>query len=182
MSVLPVDVVAREMEARPVPGQRRRHAGHRSVAALACAAALTAATGCSRTTFFSSVDRPTVTYQGGAIAETNDADVVVDGRQHEVDGKIACIAFDGGEMMISIGNEPVAVKITLTNARDSPRVRMVILQNLVGYTLFVMNPPEEGEASASRDGNRYVVGGTSRGLDNHNGDVKKPFRIQFTCP
>jgi len=59
---------------------------------------------------------------------------------------------------------------------------MVILQNLIGYTLFVMDPPEKGEASVSRDGNRYIIGGMSWGLDSHNDDVKKPFRIQFTCP
>ncbi|MDP7704412.1 MULTISPECIES: lipoprotein LpqH [unclassified Mycobacterium] len=159
--------------------QRRRG----PMAALACTAALTAGlTGCSRVSFFPSVDRPTITYQGGAMAETNDADVVVDGQQHKVDGKIACIAFAGGETMISIGTEPVAVKITLANNRDAPRVRMVILQNLIGYTLFVMDPPEKGEASVSRDGNRYIIGGMSWGLDSHNDDVKKPFRIQFTCP
>ena len=139
-------------------------------------------TGCSRTSFFASVDRPTVTYQGAAIAENNDADVVVDGQLHKIDGKIACIAFAGGETMISIGKEPTAVKITLRDDRDSPRVRMVILQNLVGYTLFVMDPPEKGEASASRDGKRYTIGGMSWRLDAQNDDVKKPFRIQFTCP
>ncbi|WP_310778836.1 lipoprotein LpqH [Mycobacterium sp. Z3061] len=165
-----------------MPSTSRHHAGP-VAAALAGAVALSASlTGCNHTSFSPTVRGPTVTYTGGAIAATNDAKVVVDGQEHRVDGQIACIALDGGETMISIGKEPIAVKITLTVNRESPRVRMVILQNLVGYTLFVMDPPQKGEASASKDGKRYTIGGTSWGLDTHNDDVKKPFRIQFTCP
>ena len=159
---------------------RRRH---RLAAAVAGAAALTTSlTGCSHTSFSSTLSGPTVTYTGGAIAATNDAKVVVDGQEHTIDGQIACIALDGGETMIAIGKEPIAVKITLTINRELPRVRMVILQNLVGYTLFVMDPPQKGEASASKDGKRYIIGGTSWGLNTDSDDVKKPFRIQFTCP
>lgn len=155
--------------------------------ALAGTAVLTAGlAGCSRTTFSPSVITPTVTYQGRSIAPTNDADVVVDGEKHKVDGQIACTALDGGETVIAVGTETRAVRISLTDHSDAPGVKMVILQNLVGYNLFVMNPPEKGlekgQASASKDGRRYTVGGMSWGLDAHNDDVMKPFLITLTCP
>lgn len=158
-------------------------AGGIPLAALAGAAVLTTSlAGCSRTTFFSTVNQPTVTYQGEAVAPTNDANVVVDGQEHKVAGQIACTALDGGQTVIAIGKDPNAVRISLTDHSDSPRVKMVVLQNLVGYNLFVMDPPQRGEASASRDGRHYAIGGVSWGLDTHNDDVKKPFLITLTCP
>lgn len=161
----------------------RFHAGQTSVAALAGAAVLTASlAGCSHTSFFPSVNKPTVTYKGGAIAPTNDANVVLDGQEHKVDGQIACTALDGGETVIAIGREPNAVKISLTDTSDAPRVKMVILQNLAGYNLFVLDPPDRGEAAASKDGRRYTIAGTSWGLDTHNDGVTKPFLITLTCP
>ncbi|WP_205875957.1 lipoprotein LpqH [Mycobacterium camsae] len=150
--------------------------------ALVAASLAASLAGCSRTTFSPTVITPTVTYQGRAIAPTNDADVVVDGEKHRVDGQIACTALDGGETVIAIGTETRAVRISLTDHSDAPGVKMVILQNLVGYNLFVMNPPEKGQASATKDGRRYTVGGMSWGLDAHNDDVKKPFLITLTCP
>lgn len=167
--------------------QRSAGAGVAVLAALAVLAVSLAMlavslTGCSRTTFSRSVNMPTVTYQGGAVAPTNDADVVVDGTAHKVDGQIGCAALDGGETMIAIGTAPNAVTVSLTDNSDAPKVKTVILQNLVDYPLLVVHPPEKGEASANKDGRRYTIGGMSWGLDTHHNDVSKPFQITLTCP
>ncbi|WP_205875808.1 lipoprotein LpqH [Mycobacterium camsae] len=141
-------------------------------------------TGCTHDNGSPAIHRPTVNYSGGALAPTNDAKVTVDAQEHQVDGQIACTAFDDGETVIVIGKEPNAVKVTLTGNADSPKAKMVIMQNVGNYTtLYVMDPPENGDATVSKDGKNYTISGTSRGIKNGDEPVDNtPFRIALTCP
>jgi lipoprotein LpqH len=142
--------------------------------------------GCSPSTH-SNTSEPTTTvhFKGGAIAQSNDARIVVDGQQHKVDGPLACSSLaDDNEVVIAIGREPNAVKVTVSKG-NSPRVIRVILQNVIGYNLFA-EPPQDGSATATKDGQRYIITGTAWGLDYRPGGSQsketKPFEIEVACP
>ena len=122
-----------------------------------------------------------------APAGSSNTKVLVDGKDQNVKGQVACTTA-AGTVNIAIGGGsgssgvPTGIGAVLTDA-NPPAVKSVALGNVNGVSLGVGGTT--GSAKATKDGNSYKITGTASGADMTNpmaGPVTKPFEIDVTCP
>jgi len=121
-----------------------------------------------------------------APAGASNTKVLVDGKDQNIKGQVACIKA-AGSVNIAIGGSgstgaPTGIGALLTDA-SPPAVKSVALGNVNGVTLGVGGTT--GKAQATKDGSTYKISGTASGVDMSNpmaGPVNKPFELDVTCP
>jgi lipoprotein LpqH len=121
-----------------------------------------------------------------APAGASNTKVLIDGKDQNVKGQVACTTA-AGSVNIAIGGSgssgaPTGIGAVLTNA-SPPAVTSVALGNVNGVTLGVGGTT--GKAQATKDGSSYKITGTASGVDMSNpmaGPVDKPFELDVTCP
>jgi ipoprotein LpqH len=119
---------------------------------------------------------------GVAPAGASNTKVLVDGKDQNVKGQVACTTA-GGSVNIAIGGAgSTGIGAVLTDA-NPPAVTSVALGNVNGVTLGVGGTT--GKAQAAKDGSTYKITGTASGVDMSNpmaGPVNKSFELDVTCP
>jgi ipoprotein LpqH len=121
-----------------------------------------------------------------APAGASNTKVVVDGKDQNVTGTVACTKA-GGTINIAIsggasGGGPAGIGAVLSDA-NPPVVKSVALGNVNGVTLAVGGTT--GKADVKQDGSSYKISGTASGVDMANpmgGPVNKPFELDVACP
>jgi lipoprotein LpqH len=121
-----------------------------------------------------------------APANASNTKVLIDGKDQNVKGQVACTKA-AGSVNIVIGGSgstgaPTGIGALLTDA-SPPAVRSVALGNVNGVSLGVGGTT--GKAQATKDGSTYKISGTASGMDMSNpmaGPVNKPFELDVTCP
>lgn len=122
-----------------------------------------------------------------APAGTSNTKVLVDGKDQNVKGQVACTTA-AGTVNIAIGGGsgssgvPTGIGAVLTDA-NPPVVKSVALGNVNGVTLGVGGT--SGKANATKDGSTYKISGTASGMDMSNpmaGPVNKSFELDVACP
>jgi ipoprotein LpqH len=121
-----------------------------------------------------------------APAGTSNTKVLIDGKDQNVTGQVAC-STAAGNVNIAIGGSgsagvPTGIGALLTDA-SPPVVKSVALGNVNGVSLGVGGAT--GKAQATKDGSTYKITGTASGMDMSNpmaGPVNKPFELDVTCP
>ena len=122
-----------------------------------------------------------------APAGASNTKVVVDGKDQNVKGQVACTTA-AGTVNIAISGAgsagtPTGIGAVLTDA-NPPVVKSVALGNVNGVTLAVGG--SSGKADATKDGSSYKISGTASGVDMANpmaGRVRnKPFELDVSCP
>jgi len=113
---------------------------------------------------------------GGA----NASKVLIDGKDQNVQGTTVCTTT-GGTVNIAIGGAATGIGAVLSDA-NPPEVKSVALGNVNGVSLGY-SPGGQGNASATKDGNKYTIKGTATGVDMANPmqPVNKPFEIDVNC-
>ena len=122
-----------------------------------------------------------------APAGASNTKVLVDGKDQNVKGQVACttaagtvnIAIGGGT---GPGGAATGIGAVLTDA-NPPAVKSVALGNVNGVTLAVGGT--SGKADATKDGSTYKISGTASGMDMSNpmaGQVNKSFELDVSCP
>jgi lipoprotein LpqH len=106
--------------------------------------------------------------------------VIIDGKDQNVTGSVVCTTA-GGNVNIAIGGAATGIAAVLTDA-NPPGVTSVGLGNVNGVTLAYA-AGSGGNASATKDGNKYKITGNATGVDmaNPTQPVNKPFEIDVTC-
>jgi ipoprotein LpqH len=156
----------------------------RNVMIMAGTAATLAAVmvGCSHHDKAASVGNAAV-----APAGASNTKVLVDGKDQNIKGQVAC-STAAGTVNIAIGGGagsagvPTGIGAVLTDA-NPPVVKSVALGNVNGVTLGVGGT--SGKADATKDGSSYKISGTASGVDMSNpmaGQVNKSFELDVTCP
>jgi lipoprotein LpqH len=137
--------------------------------------------GCSHHDKAVSVGNAAVTPAGASNTK-----VVVDGKDQNVKGQVACTSAAGSvNIAISAAGSagtPTGIGAVLTDA-NPPVVKSVALGNVNGVTLAVGGTT--GKADVTKDGSSYKISGTASGVDMANpmaGQVNKPFELDVTCP
>ena len=132
----------------------------------------------------------TATHVGNAAvapAGASNTKVLVDGKDQNVKGQVACTTA-AGTVNIAIGGGsgssgvPTGIGAVLTDA-SPPVVKSVALGNVNGVTLGVGGT--SGKANATKDGSTYKISGTASGMDMSNpmaGPVNKSFELDVACP
>lgn len=89
----------------------------------------------------------------------------------------------GGKINIAIGNQSSGIGAVLTDA-NPPEVQSVGLGNVNGAALGYTGGTGQGNAQATKDGNKYKISGTATGVNISDPmhPVSKPFEIDVTCP
>lgn len=154
---------------------------HRMIAVLCSGVALTAAVAsCSSEHHSQQVTRSSTSGTSMAAVPNNAATVIVDGAQDHIDGLLVCTSYaDRGDTVINIGRVPHDVLITVTTG-DNPTVKMVLLHDRLGHSLFSVMPPHgDNTATATKKGASYTVTGKAWNSDT---STTTPFRIDLTCP
>ncbi len=132
-------------------------------------------------------DKPThVGNAAVAPAGASHTKVLVDGKDQNVNGQVACTTV-AGTVSIAIsgagsGGTPTGIGAVVTDA-NPPVVKSVALGNVNGVTLAVGG--SSGKADATKDGSSYKISGTASGVDMANpmaGQVNKPFELDVSCP
>ena len=122
-----------------------------------------------------------------APAGASNTKVLVDGKDQNVKGQIACTTA-AGTVNIAIGGGsgssgvPTGIGAVLTDA-NPPVVKSVALGNVNGVSLGVGGTT--GKANATKDGSTYKISGTASGVDMSNpmaGPVNKSFELDVACP
>ena len=122
-----------------------------------------------------------------APAGASNTKVLVDGKDQNVKGQIACTTA-AGTVNIAIGGGsgssgvPTGIGAVLTDA-NPPVVKSVALGNVNGVSLGVGGTT--GKANATKDGSTYRIIGTASGVDMSNpmgGPVNKSFELDVACP
>ena len=121
-----------------------------------------------------------------APAGASNTKVLVDGKDQNVTGQVACTTA-AGTVNIAIGGAgsggaPTGIGAVLSDATP-PVVKSVALGNVNGVTLGVGGTT--GKADAKKDGSSYKISGTASGVDMSNpmgGPVNKSFELDVTCP
>ena len=122
-----------------------------------------------------------------APAGSSNTKVLVDGKDQNVKGKVACtttagsvnIAIGGGS---GAGGVPTGIGAVLTDANPLV-VKSVALGNVNGVSLGMGGTT--GKAQATKDGSTYKISGTASGVDMSDpmgGPVNKSFELDVTCP
>jgi len=132
----------------------------------------------------------TATHVGNAAvapAGASNTKVLVDGKDQNVKGQVACTTA-AGTVNIAIGGGsgssgvPTGIGAVLTDATP-PVVKSVALGNVNGVSLGVGGTT--GKANATKDGSTYKISGTASGMDMSNpmaGPVNKSFELDVACP
>ena len=122
-----------------------------------------------------------------APAGASNTKVLVDGKDQNVKGQVACTTA-AGTVNIAIGGGsgsngvPTGIGAVLTDA-NPPAVKSVALGNVNGVSLGVGGTT--GKANATKDGSTYKISGTASGMDMSNpmaGPVNKSFELDVACP
>lgn len=122
-----------------------------------------------------------------APAGASNTKVLVDGKDQNVKGQVACTTA-AGTVNIAIGGGsgssgvPTGIGAVLTDA-SPPVVKSVALGNVNGVSLGVGGTT--GKANATKDGSTYKISGTASGMDMSNpmaGPVNKSFELDVACP
>ena len=122
-----------------------------------------------------------------APAGASNTKVLVDGKDQNVKGQVACTTA-AGTVNIAIGGGsgssgvPTGIGAVLTDA-NPPVVKSVALGNVNGVSLGVGGTT--GKANATKDGSTYKISGTASGMDMSNpmaGPVNKSFELDVACP
>ena len=122
-----------------------------------------------------------------APAGASNTKVLVDGKDQNVKGQVACTTA-AGTVNIAIGGGsgssgvPTGIGAVLTDA-SPPVVKSVALGNVNGVTLGVGGTT--GKANATKDGSTYKISGTASGVDMSNpmaGPVNKSFELDVASP
>ena len=122
-----------------------------------------------------------------APAGASNTKVLVDGKDQNVKGQVACTTA-AGTVNIAIGGGsgsngvPTGIGAVLTDA-NPPAVKSVALGNVNGVSLGVGGTT--GKANATKDGSTYKISGTASGVDMSNpmaGPVNKSFELDVACP
>jgi ipoprotein LpqH len=155
-----------------------------TVAAAATAIVVVGLSGCSSNkSSTSSGGSSAPSAAAGSTGGTAAAKVTVDGKDQNVQGTVVCSTV-AGDFSIAIGGQASGVAAVLTTA-DPPAVKSVGLGTVGGVVLGYAQGSPQGNASATKDGNKYKITGTASGADTANpmaGMVTKPFEIDVTCP
>ncbi|MFL0238577.1 lipoprotein LpqH [Mycobacterium sp. SMC-18] len=108
------------------------------------------------------------------------AEVTVDGVRQNITGNVVCTNAVGN-FNIAIGQKASGVAVVLTP--DAATVHSVILGNVNGVILGYQQGMSGGEATASKDGDTYVISGSATGVTAALPPVMvtKPFEIRVTC-
>jgi lipoprotein LpqH len=108
------------------------------------------------------------------------AEVTVDGVRQNITGNVVCTNAVGN-FNIAIGEKVSGVAVVLTP--DAATVHSVILGNVNGVILGYQQGMSGGQATASKDGNTYVISGSATGVTAALPPVMvtKPFEIRVTC-
>ena len=137
--------------------------------------------GCSHHDKAVSVGNAAVTPAGASNTK-----VVVDGKDQNVKGQVACTSAAGSVNIAISGagsaGTPTGIGAVLTDA-NPPVVKSVALGNVNGVTLAVGG--STGKADVTKAGSSYKISGTASGVDMANpmaGQVNKPFELDVTCP
>ena len=121
---------------------------------------------------------------GGSVSVAtpgaNASKVLIDGKDQNVQGTTVCTTT-GGTVNIAIGGAATGIGAVLSDA-NPPDVKSVALGNVNGVSLGYA-PGGQGNASATKDGNKYTIKGTATGVDMANPmqPVNKPFEIDANC-
>lgn len=154
----------------------------REVLIMAGAAATLVMVGCSHHDTATHVSNAAV-----APAGSSNTKVLVDGKDQNVKGQVACTTA-AGTVNIAIGGGsgssgvPTGIGAVLTDA-NPPVVKSVALGNVNGVSLGVGGTT--GKANATKDGSTYKISGTASGMDMSNpmaGPVNKSFELDVACP
>src|ERR1700728_2905823 len=121
-----------------------------------------------------------------APAGASNTKVLIDGKDQNVKGQVACTTA-AGNVNIAIGGSgstgvPTGIGAVLTDA-SPPVVTSVALGNVNGVTLGVGGT--SGKANATKDGSTYKISGTASGMDMSNPmarPVNKTFELDVACP
>jgi ipoprotein LpqH len=121
-----------------------------------------------------------------APAGASNTKVLVDGKDQNIKGQVACTTAAGKVNIAIVGTGstavPTGIGALLTDA-SPPVVTSVALGNVNGVSLGVGGTT--GKAQATKDGKSYKISGTASGVDMSNpmaGQVNKPFELDVTCP
>ncbi|RUP32775.1 MAG: hypothetical protein EKK51_08605 [Mycolicibacterium sp.] len=108
------------------------------------------------------------------------AEVTVDGARQNITGNVVCTNAVGN-FNIAIGQQVSGVAVVLTP--DGATVHSVILGNVNGVILGYQQGMSGGQATASKDGNTYIISGSATGVTAALPPVMvtKPFEIRVTC-
>ncbi|MCX8562048.1 lipoprotein LpqH [Mycolicibacterium mucogenicum] len=108
------------------------------------------------------------------------AEVTVDGVRQNITGNAVCTNAVGN-FNIAIGQKVSGVAVVLTP--DGATVHSVILGNVNGVILGYQQGMSGGQATASKDGNTYIISGSATGVTAALPPVMvtKPFEIRVTC-
>jgi ipoprotein LpqH len=119
---------------------------------------------------------------GTSSAGTGQAKVTIDGQDQNVSGTVVCTTM-GGNVNLAIGEATTGIAAVLSDA-SPPEVKSVALGNVNGVTLGYQSGVNQGNAEATKDGQKYTIKGTATGVDMANPlqPVNKPFEIDVTCP
>jgi ipoprotein LpqH len=114
-------------------------------------------------------------------AQANAQQVIVDGQNQNVTGKVTCTPANGN-INIGIGDPTDGIGAVVTDA-NPPFVHSVGLGTPNGITLGYADSANQGSAQATKNGHSYKITGTATGVDtNSQQQVSKPFEIDVTCP
>ena len=122
-----------------------------------------------------------------APAGASNTKLVIDGKDQNVKGQVACTKA-AGTVNIAIGGgagssgAPMGIGAVLTDA-NPPVVKSIALGNVNGVSLGVGGTT--GKADATKDGSSYKISGTASGMDMSNpmgGPVSKSFELDVACP
>jgi len=106
--------------------------------------------------------------------------VIIDGKDQNIQGTTVCTT-SGGTVNIAIGGSATGIGAVLSDT-NPPDVKSVALGNVNGVSLGYA-AGGQGNATASKDGNKYTIKGTATGVDmaNPTQSVNKPFEIDAVC-
>ncbi|BBX46927.1 lipoprotein LpqH [Mycobacterium cookii] len=149
-----------------------------TVAAAATAIVVVGLSGCSSKSSTSSSSNGT----SAAASANSTAKVTIDGKDQNVQGAVACTSA-AGNVNIAVGGATTGIGVVLTDA-SPPSVKSVGLGSVNGVTLGYTPGTGQGNATATKDGNKYKISGTATGVDMANPmqPVNKSFEIDVTCP
>lgn len=108
------------------------------------------------------------------------AEVTVDGVRQNITGNVVCTNAVGN-FNIAIGQKVSGVAVVLTP--DAKTVHSVILGNVNGVILGYQQGMSGGQATASKDGDTYIISGSATGVTAALPPVMvtKPFEVRVTC-
>ena len=119
-----------------------------------------------------------------APAGTSNTKVIVDGKDQNITGTVACTSAAGTvNIAISGGSGGTATGIGAVLSDDPARREIRCSGHVNGVTLGVGGTT--GKADAKKDGSSYKITGTASGVDMSNpmgGPVNKSFELDVTCP